>query len=50
MPRDALDKAVDLAIQNAYANPRPIERTEIRAMLARAWAGDVDWGFNATAR
>jgi maleylacetate reductase len=40
MPLDALDQAADLAVQNAYANPRPIERSEIRAMLARAWAGD----------
>lgn len=51
MPQDALDQAADLAVQNAYANPRPIERTEIRAMLARAWSGDspADWGFSAAA-
>jgi len=51
MPQDALDQAADLAVQNAYANPRPIERTEIRAMLARAWSGDspADWGFGAAA-
>jgi maleylacetate reductase len=51
MPHDGLDKAADLAVKNAYANPRPIERSEIRAMLARAWSGDApaDWGFGATA-
>jgi alcohol dehydrogenase class IV len=51
MPQDALDQAADLAVQNPYANPRPIERLEIRAMLARAWSGDppADWGFNAAA-
>jgi maleylacetate reductase len=51
MPQDVLDQAADLAVRNAYANPRPIERTEIRAMLARAWSGDspADWGFGATA-
>jgi maleylacetate reductase len=51
MPQDALDHAADLAVQNAYANPRPIERTEIRTMLARAWAGDspADWGFSTAA-
>jgi maleylacetate reductase len=51
VPQDALDRAADLAIQNAYANPRSIEPTEIRAMLARAWAGDspADWGFHAAA-
>ena len=51
MPQDALDKAADLAVENAYANPRPIERSQIRSMLARAWSGDppVDWGFKAAA-
>lgn len=51
MPQDAIDKAADLAVQNAYANPRPIERSEIRAMLTRAWSGDppADWGFRAAA-
>jgi maleylacetate reductase len=51
MPENGLDHAADLAVENAYANPRPIERSEIRAMLARAWSGDVpaDWGFGATA-
>jgi maleylacetate reductase len=51
MPQDGLDKAADLAVKNAYANPRPIERSEIRAMLARAWSGDApaDWGFSAMA-
>ena len=39
MPQDALDHAADLAVQHPYANPRPIERSEIRAMLARAWSG-----------
>jgi maleylacetate reductase len=51
MPKDALDKAADLAVENAYANPRPIVRSEIRSMLARAWSGDppADWGFKAAA-
>lgn len=51
MQRDALDQALDLAVQNPYANPHPIERSEIRTMLARAWYGDspADWGFTATA-
>ena len=47
MPEDGLDRAADLAVQNAYANPRPIERPAIRAMLQRAWAGEPPeaWGF-----
>ena len=35
-----LDKAADLAVQNPYWNPRPVERDAIRDLLARAWAGD----------
>lgn len=34
-----LDRAADLAAQNPYWNPRPIERDAIRALLGRAWAG-----------
>lgn len=34
-----LDKAAGLAVENAYWNPRAIERDEIRALLQRAWAG-----------
>jgi hypothetical protein len=40
MPRDAIDRAADLATRNAYPNPRPIELEAIRSMLLRAWAGD----------
>ena len=40
MPEDGLDRAADLAIRDPYANPRPIERAAIRAMLGRAWAGE----------
>lgn len=35
-----LDRAADLAVQNPYWNPRPVERTAIRALLGRAWAGE----------
>jgi maleylacetate reductase len=41
MPRDAVDRAADLATRNSYPNPRPIEREAIRGMLLRAWAGDL---------
>ncbi len=34
-----LDRAADLAVQNPYWNPRPIEREAIRDLLRRAWAG-----------
>lgn len=41
MPEDGLDHAADLALRNPYANPRPIEWGAIRAMLTRAWAGEL---------
>jgi maleylacetate reductase len=34
-----LDRAADLAANNPYWNPRPIERDAIRALLQRAWEG-----------
>ena len=35
-----LDRAADLATQNAYENPRPVTRDGIRVLLDRAWRGD----------
>lgn len=34
-----LDRAADLAVQNPYWNPRPIEREAVRELLQRAWSG-----------
>jgi maleylacetate reductase len=39
MPADGLDSAADLAVQNQYANPRPLDRTALRALLQRAYDG-----------
>jgi maleylacetate reductase len=39
MPETGIDRAADLAVQNPYWNPRPIERTAVRALIAAAWAG-----------
>src|SRR5262249_13858149 len=39
MPQAGLDKAADLALANPYWNPRPLERSAIRALLDNAWAG-----------
>jgi alcohol dehydrogenase class IV len=36
---DGLDKAADLALQNRYSNPQPLEHGAIRALLQRAWEG-----------
>jgi maleylacetate reductase len=40
MPESGIDKAADLAVTNAYWNPRPLERDAIRDLIARAWAGE----------
>jgi len=40
MPERGIDKAADLAVTNAYWNPRPLERNAIRGLIARAWSGE----------
>ncbi|KAH8664485.1 putative maleylacetate reductase [Xylariales sp. PMI_506] len=35
-----VDKAADLAVMNAYWNPREVEREPIRELIRRAWAGE----------
>lgn len=40
MPEDSIDRAADLAVQNPYWNPRPIDRDAIRQLIADAWAGN----------
>lgn len=34
-----LDRAAEIAVKNAYANPRPIDRGSIRDLLQAAWEG-----------
>ncbi|KAA1009766.1 maleylacetate reductase [Paraburkholderia panacisoli] len=34
-----LDLAADLAVENPYWNPRPVERDAVRSLLQRAWDG-----------
>lgn len=41
MPADGLDCAADLAAQNQYPNPRPLERAALRALLQRAFDGEL---------
>jgi maleylacetate reductase len=41
MPESAIDAATDRAMLNPYWNPRPLTREGIRALIARAWAGEV---------
>ena len=39
MRAEDLDKACDIALQNQYPNPRPLERDAIRALLDDAFEG-----------
>ena len=39
MPADGLDRAADLAAATPYPNPRPLDRTALRALLQRAYDG-----------
>ncbi|WEJ74275.1 maleylacetate reductase [Pseudomonas sp. PSE14] len=39
MPADGLDHAADLAVAAPYPNPRPLDRTALRALLQRAFDG-----------
>ncbi|MBB5458025.1 iron-containing alcohol dehydrogenase [Paraburkholderia sp. Cpub6] len=39
MAEQGRDEAADLACKNPYANPRPVARDAIRALLQRAWQG-----------
>jgi len=41
MPEGGLDEAATLACTNPYYNPRPVEREAVRALLGRAWRGDI---------
>ncbi|MGY3233513.1 maleylacetate reductase [Bradyrhizobium sp. USDA 4472] len=47
MPESGIDKAADLAVTNAYWNPRPLERGAIRDLIARAWAGETPVAIKA---
>lgn len=40
MPADGIDLAADEALRNPYWNPRAVERDGLRALIARAYAGD----------
>jgi maleylacetate reductase len=40
MPETGIDRAADLAVQNPYWNPKPIERGAVRKLIAAAWAGE----------
>jgi alcohol dehydrogenase class IV len=39
MPADGIERAADLAVQNPYFNPKPIERVAVLELLRRAFEG-----------
>ena len=50
MPESGIDKAADLAVTNAYWNPRPLERRRHpRSLIARAWSGAAPVALAAAA-
>ncbi len=40
MAGDDVDRIADLAVANPYANPRPVTRDGVAALLRAAWAGE----------
>lgn len=40
MKESDIVKAADIAVSNAYWNPRNVERDLIREVIRRAWAGE----------
>jgi maleylacetate reductase len=40
MPREGIERVVELALANPYWNPRPLERHELRDLITRAYEGD----------
>ena len=41
MPGSGIDRAADMAVLNAYANPRPVDRASVRELIAAAYRGDA---------
>ncbi|WP_413804984.1 maleylacetate reductase [Streptomyces sp. OE57] len=41
MPESGIEQAAELVVRDGYWNPRPVERTAVRALLTRAWAGEA---------
>lgn len=48
MEEREIELAADLAVQNPYWNPRPIELGAIQDLIASAWAGDIERYMSAT--
>jgi alcohol dehydrogenase class IV len=40
MPREGLERIIELTFRNQYWNPAPLEESRLRGLLLRAWAGE----------
>ena len=40
MAEDDIPRIADLAVASPYANPRPVTRTAVEALLRAAWSGE----------
>ncbi|WP_329459042.1 maleylacetate reductase [Streptomyces sp. NBC_01497] len=40
MPESGIEEAAELVVRDGYWNPRPVEKSAVRALLTTAWAGD----------
>lgn len=40
MPKDGIDRAVEITLENPYFNPRPLEAEALRTLLHAAWSGE----------
>ncbi len=43
MPADGPERAAELATQNPYTNPRPVEYAGVLALLRNAYVGRTPW-------
>ncbi|AUT76276.1 maleylacetate reductase [Paraburkholderia hospita] len=41
MPYEGIDRVLELTMMSAYPNPRPLDRAALRALLERAFAGEL---------
>ncbi|MFG2480635.1 maleylacetate reductase [Streptomyces fagopyri] len=41
MPESGIERAAELVVRDGYWNPRPVDRSAVRAFLTRAWAGET---------
>ncbi|MGQ5638852.1 MULTISPECIES: maleylacetate reductase [unclassified Streptomyces] len=43
LAESGIEQATELIVRDGYWNPRPVDRTAVRTLLTRAWAGEPPW-------